>query len=69
VSCSGGGLSLAEVVVLSVAGEDARAREVTGLMDGASGRAGDAGFSVCGLALELEACSKASGALRKKRTS
>jgi hypothetical protein len=69
VSCSGGGLSLAGVEVLSTAGEDARAGEVTRLMAGTSGRAGDAGFSVCGLALELEAYSGASGALRKKITS
>jgi hypothetical protein len=69
VSCSGGGTSLAGVIVLSAVGEDVHVGEVIGLMAGASGRAGDASFSVCGLALELEACSGASGALRKKRTS
>jgi hypothetical protein len=69
VSCSGGGLSLAVVEVLLATGEDARAGEVTGLMAGTSGHAGDAGFSVCGVALELEACSGTNGALRKKRAS
>jgi hypothetical protein len=45
VSCFGGGLSLVGVVVLLAMGEDARVGEETGLMAGASGRAGEAGFS------------------------
>jgi hypothetical protein len=66
VLCSGGGLFLARVAVLLAASEDARAGEETGLMAGTSGRAGDAGFSACGVALELEACSGTYGALRKR---
>jgi hypothetical protein len=31
-----------------------------------SAHGGDAGFSTCGVALELEACSETRGALRKK---
>jgi hypothetical protein len=69
VSCFGGGSSFAGVEVFSGAGEDAHAREVTGLVARISGRTRDAGLSVRVLALELEACSGASGALRKKRTS
>jgi hypothetical protein len=69
VSCSGGGSSFTGVEVFLGAGEDAHAKEVTGLVAGISGHIGDAGLSVRGLALELEACSRASGALRKKRTS
>jgi hypothetical protein len=57
---------LAGVAVLSVAGEDDRAGEATELIAGTSGHAGDAGFSACGVALELEACSKTRRALRKK---
>jgi hypothetical protein len=69
VSCSDGGSSFAGVEVFSGTGEDARVGEVIGLVAGISGRAGDAVLLVRGLALELEACSGASGALRKKRTS
>jgi hypothetical protein len=64
--CSGGGLFLAGVAVLLAAGKDAWAREETRLMAGTSGRARDAGFSACGVALELEACSGTSGTLRRK---
>jgi hypothetical protein len=45
VSCSGGGSSFTGVAVFSGAGEDARAGEVTWLVAGISGRAGDAGLS------------------------
>jgi hypothetical protein len=69
VSCFGGGSSFAGVEGFSGAGEDARAGEVTGLVAGISGCAGDAGLSIRGLTLELEARSGASGALRKKRRS
>jgi hypothetical protein len=64
--CSSGGLFLAGVAILSAVGEDAQAGEETRLMASKSGRAGDAGFCVCGVALELEACSGTSGALRRK---
>jgi hypothetical protein len=66
VLCSGGGLFLAGETVLSAEGEDARAGEETGFMAGTLGCAGDAGFSACGVALELAACSGTSGALRRK---
>jgi hypothetical protein len=66
MSCSGGGSSFARVKVFLGAGEDARARELVWLVIGISGRAGDAGLSVWGAALELVACPGASGALRKK---
>jgi hypothetical protein len=69
MSCSGGGSSFARVKVFSGAGEDARVGELVWLVIGISGRAGDAGLSVWGAALELVACSGASGALRKKRAS
>jgi hypothetical protein len=69
VSCSGGGLSFAGEEVFSGAGEDARAGEEAGLMAGIFGHAGEVGLLVCGPALELEARSEASGALRKKGTS
>jgi hypothetical protein len=67
VSCSDRGSSFAGVEVFSGAGEDPCAGGVTWLVAGISGRAGDAGLLVWGLALELEARSGASGALRKKR--
>jgi hypothetical protein len=69
VSCSGRGSSFAGVEVVSDAGEDAHAGEVTWLVAGISGHTGDAGLSAWGLPLELEARSGARGALRKKRTS
>jgi hypothetical protein len=49
------------------AGEDAGAGEVLWLVSGASGRARDAGFVTFGLALELEACSGARGALKERK--
>jgi hypothetical protein len=66
VWCSGRGLFLAGVAVVSATGEDAQAGETTGLITGASGRTGDTGLSGCGAALELEACSRTRGALEKK---
>jgi hypothetical protein len=65
LSCSGGGSSFAGEEAFLGAGEDVGAGEV--LVSGASGRAGDAGFAVFGLALELEACSGARGALKEKK--
>jgi hypothetical protein len=52
--------------VFSTTGEDTGVREVAWLVAGMSGRTGDAGLSTLGLALELEACSGARGALKKK---
>jgi hypothetical protein len=69
LSCSGGGSSFAGEVVLLGAGEDAGAGEVLWLVSGASGRVGDAGFVTFGLALELEACFGARGALKEKTSS
>jgi hypothetical protein len=69
VCCSGGASSFAREEVFSGAGEDAGAEEVAWLVAGMSGHAGDAGLSMLGLALELEARSGARGALRKKRAS
>jgi hypothetical protein len=46
VSCSGGGLYFAGEEVFSGAGKDAHVREVTGLIAGISGHAGEAGLSV-----------------------
>jgi hypothetical protein len=66
VVCSGGGVFLARVADVSATGEDAQARELTGLITGMSGHGGDVGFSTWGAALELEACSAARGALREK---
>jgi hypothetical protein len=66
-SCSGGGPSFAGEVVLSGAGEDAGADEVVWLAEGMSGVAMAAGFSRLGLALELEACSGARGALNERK--
>jgi hypothetical protein len=67
ISCSGGGASFATEVVLSGAGEDAGASEVVWLAEGMSGAAAAAGFSICGLALVLEACSGARGALKERK--
>jgi hypothetical protein len=69
LSCSGGGLSFAGEEAFSGAGEDAGAGEVVWLVAGMSGRAAATGLSTLGLALELEACSGARGALRRKRAS
>jgi hypothetical protein len=69
LSCSGGGSSFAREEAFLGAGEDAGAREVVWLVLGMSGRAGDADLFTLGLALELEACSGARGALRRKRAS
>jgi hypothetical protein len=67
LSCSGGGSSFTEEVVLSGACEDAGAREVVWLAEGMSGLAVAAGFSMLGPALELEACSGARGALKERK--
>jgi hypothetical protein len=66
LSCSGGGSSFAGEVVFSGAGEDAGAGEVVWLAEGISGVAVAAGFSMLGLALELETCSGARGALKER---
>jgi hypothetical protein len=67
LSCSGGGSSFTGEVVLSGAGEDASTGEVVWLAEGTSGVAVAAGLSMLGLALELEACSGASGALKERK--
>jgi hypothetical protein len=67
LSCSGGGTSFAGEEAFSGAGEDAGAGEVVWLVAGMSRRAGDAGLSTFGLALELEARSDAIGALRERK--
>jgi hypothetical protein len=67
VSCFGGGSSFAGEEVFSGAGEDAGAREVAWLVAGMSGHTGDAGLSMLGLALELEARSGVRGALRERK--
>jgi hypothetical protein len=67
LSCSGGGSSFAGEEAFLGAGGDAGTGEVLWLVSGASGRAGDAGFATFGLALELEACSGARGALKEKK--
>jgi hypothetical protein len=67
VSCSGGGSSFAGEEVFSGVGEDAGAGEVVWLVAGMSGRAGDAGLSTFGLALELEARFGAIRALRERK--
>jgi hypothetical protein len=67
LSCFGGGSSFTEEEAFLGAGEDASAEEVLWLVSSASGRAGDAGFAVFGLALELEACSGARGALKERK--
>jgi hypothetical protein len=67
LSCSGGGSSFAGEVVLSGADEDAGAGEVVWLAEGMSRVAVAAGFSMLGLALELEACSGARGALKERK--
>jgi hypothetical protein len=67
LSCSGGGSSFAGEGAFLDAGEDAGAGEVLWLASGASGRAGDTGFVAFGLALELEACSGARGALKERK--
>jgi hypothetical protein len=67
LSCSGGGSSFAEEEAFLGAGEDAGVEEVVWLAVGMSGRAGDAGLSMLGLALELEACFGARGALKQRK--
>jgi hypothetical protein len=67
LSCSGGGSSFTGEVVLLGAGEDADTKEVVWLPEGMSGVAVAAGFSMLGLALELEACSGARGALKERK--
>jgi hypothetical protein len=67
LSCSGRGSSFAGEEVFLGAGENADTGEVLWLVSGASGRAGDTGFVTFGLALELEACSDARGALKERK--
>jgi hypothetical protein len=54
-------------VVLSGTGEDVGTGEVVWLAEGMLGVAVAAGFSILGLALELEACSGARGALKERK--
>jgi hypothetical protein len=67
LSCSGGGSSFTGEEAFSGAGEDAGAEEVVWLADGMSGCAAAADLSTLGLALELEACSGARGALKERK--
>jgi hypothetical protein len=68
LSCSGGGSSFAGEEAFSGAGEDAGAGEVVWLAAGMSGRAAAASLSTLGLALELEACFGARGALEEEKS-
>jgi hypothetical protein len=67
LSCSGGGTSFAREEAFSGVGEDVGTGEVVCLAVDMSARAGDAGLSTFGLALELEACSGARGSLKKRK--
>jgi hypothetical protein len=67
LSCSGGGSSFTGEEDFSGAGKDADAGEVVWLADGMSGGAVAADLSMLGLALELEACSGARGALKERK--
>jgi hypothetical protein len=67
LSCSGGRSSFTGEEAFLGASEDAGAGEVVWLVSAISGHAGDAGFATFGLALELEACSGARGALKKRK--
>jgi hypothetical protein len=67
LSYSGGGSSFAGEEAFSGAGEDACAGEVVWLADGMSGCVAAADLSTLGLALELEACSGARGALKERK--
>jgi hypothetical protein len=67
LSCSSGGSSFTGEEAFSGAGKDAGAGEVVWLADGMSGYAAAADLSTLGLALELEACSGARGALKEKK--
>jgi hypothetical protein len=67
LSCSGGGSSFAGEEAFLGSGEDAGAGEVVWLADGMSGCAVAADLSTLGLALELEACSGARGALKERK--
>jgi hypothetical protein len=67
LSCSGGGSSFAGEEAFSGVGKDAGAGEVVWLAVGMSAHARDAGLSTFGLALELEACSGARGALKERK--
>jgi hypothetical protein len=67
LSCFGRGSSFAGEGAFLGVGKDAGAGEVLWLASGVLGRAGDAGFVTFGLALELEACSGARGALKERK--
>jgi hypothetical protein len=67
LSYSGGGSSFTGEEAFLGVGEDAGAGEVVWLVSGMSGHAGDADFATFGLALELEACSGARGALEERK--
>jgi hypothetical protein len=66
-SCSRGGSSFAGEEAFFGAGEDAGVGEVVWLADGMSACAAVADLSMLGLALELEACSDARGALKGRK--
>jgi hypothetical protein len=67
LSCSGGGSSFAGEEAFLGTGKDAGAGEVVWLADGMSGCAAAINLSTLGLALELEACSGARGALKERK--
>jgi hypothetical protein len=67
LSCSGGGSFFIGEEAFSGAGEDVGVGEVVWLADGMSGCAAAADLSTLGLALELEACSGARGALKERK--
>jgi hypothetical protein len=69
LSCSSGGSSFTGEEAFLGAGEDAGAEEVVWLVAGMLGHAGDVGLFTLGLTLELEACSGAREAQRRKRAS
>jgi hypothetical protein len=64
---SRGGRSPTRVAEVSATGKDDRARELVGLIIRLSALVGDADSSTCGVALELEACSGARGALKERK--
>jgi hypothetical protein len=65
LSCSGRGSSFAREEAFSSAGKDASTGEVLWLANGMLVFAAAADLSMLGLALELEACSGARGALKE----
>jgi hypothetical protein len=67
LSCSGRGSSFAGEEAFFSVGKDAGGGEVVWLADGMSVCAAATDLSMLGLALELEACSGARGALKERK--